>query len=133
MRQELRASHRCCSYYCMRWDEQLVEERRLRDEEKHRQRAEREGTQNLFNLLRGVVDVCGSRAILLQLMQKKARKERCKWQNLWICIEAYLERRLKVYDIEKPRWALKLALQSSGRAQQAYVDMDAKELSDYNE
>ena len=43
------------------------------------------------------------------------------------------ERRMQVYEIEKERWTFKLAPQSSGRAQQAYVIMGAHESSNYYE
>ena len=49
-------------------------------------------------------------------------------------IEAYLttfERQMEVYEIEKKRWAFKLAPQLSGQAQQAYASMDAEDSSDY--
>ena len=52
-----------------------------------------------------------------------------------IIIEAYLitfELQMKVYEIEKARWAFKLAPQLSGRTQQVYVSMDTKDASDYD-
>lgn len=40
---------------------------------------------------------------------------------------------MQVYDIEKERWAFKLAPQLLGRAQQAYTSMDATDSGDFNE
>ena len=45
MRQELRASRKCCNYR-RRQDEQLLEEGQLREEEKHRECAERRNADN---------------------------------------------------------------------------------------
>ena len=51
-------------------------------------------------------------------------------------IEAYLttfERLMTVYDVEEERWAIKLAPQLTGRAQQAYAAMSTEMAGNYKE
>ena len=122
----------------MRQDEQLVQERRLRDEEKHREHAEREEERRQqFDLLRGLVEGLQKQGEAAAVNTKKSKEREVRVGRLTESddIEAYLimsERQMKVYEIEKMRWAFKLAPQLSGRAQQAYVGMDAKDFSNYD-
>ena len=98
-----------------RRDEQLIEERWLQDEEK--QCAEIE--QEQFDLLWGLQKQG-------EVNAEKKRKERGASGNTSDAIEAYLttfKRQMKVYEIEKVRWAFKLAPQLSGRAQQVYTSL----------
>ena len=50
-------------------------------------------------------------------------------------IEAYLttfERMMAAYGVPKDRWVFRVAPQLTGKAQQAYAAMAAKDTSDYN-
>ena len=120
----------------LRRDEQILEERWIREEEKHRERAEKEEEcRQQFDLLHGLVEGLrrkGEAAAVNAENSKEREVQVAKLADL-DDIEAYLttfERQMQVY--EKERRAFKLARQLSGRAQQAYPSMDAKDLKDYD-
>ena len=121
-----------------RRDEQLLEEKRLREEEKHKEHAEREEERRQqLDLLRGLVEGLQKQSEAAAVNAEKSKEREVRVAKLTDSddIEAYLttfERQMQVYEIEKERWAFKLAPQLSGRAQQAYASMDAKDSSDYD-
>ena len=121
-----------------RRDEELLEKKRLREEEKHRERAEREEERRQqFDLLRGLVEGLQKQGEAAAVNAEKSKEREVRVAKLTDSddIEAYLttfERQMQVYEIEKERWAFKLAPQLSDRAQQVYASMDAKDSSNYD-
>ena len=47
-------------------------------------------------------------------------------------IETYLTRVMEAYEIDKSRWAFKLAPYLSGKAQQAYASLSTEEAAQYD-
>ena len=122
-----------------RREEDLLIERRLREEEMRRERDEREADRrHQLELFRGLMESLHKQGETTAVQVEKAgREQEIRLGRLTESddIEAYLttfERQMQVYDVDKAKWSFKLAPQLSGRAQQAYVSMGAKDSSDYD-
>ena len=116
-----------------RRDEELRTDQQLREEENVRkERDMREQLEILRNLL-GEIHDQGEAA----QREHEAKDKDVKVAKLADTddIEAYLttfERQMVAYDVPRGRWVFKLAPQLSGKAQQAYAEMDAAESSNYD-
>ena len=114
------------------------EERRQREEERRRiEVAERERMEAVFAEERRE-----QRRILETILEAQApsqqRKETAKLTKLTESedIEAYLttfERMMSAHEVDKEKWAFKLAPNLSGKAQLAYAAMDSDDAKDYEQ
>ena len=119
-----------------RREEELAEERRRREEElTHERRRREEEVQQQMQLLREMVE--GSRRREEAPARASGENDRVKLSKLSEAddVEAYLttfERMMAVYEVDRARWAFKLAPQLTGKAQQAYAAMSVEDAGDYD-
>ena len=119
-----------------RREEELAEEWRRREEElTHERRRQEEEVQQQMQLLREMVE--GSRRREEAPARASGENDRVKLSKLSEAddVEAYLttfERMMAVYEVDRARWAFKLAPQLTGKAQQAYAAMSVEDAGDYD-
>ena len=113
-----------------RREEELAEERRRREEEFAEERRRRdEEVRQQMQLLREMVEGSHRRELPARMTGENDKVKLSKFSET-DDVEAYLttfERMMTAYEVDRARWAFKLAPQLTGKAQQAYAAMAAEE------
>ena len=113
----------------------FLEDRQRREEDLARERERRDSEmREQMQLLRQMVEE-GRRGATP--VRPTSENDRVKLSKLTETddVEAYLttfERMMSVYEVDRARWAFKLAPQLTGRAQQAYAAMATEDAGDYD-
>ena len=120
----------------MKREEELAEERRRREAEIAEERRQHEKeVQEQMRLLRELVEGSHRRKEAPTRVAVETDKVKLKKLLETDDVEAYLttlERIMRAYEVNRARWAFKLAPQLTGKAQLAYAAMPADDAADYD-